>query len=55
LETVFETREGSVVLIDAMPVGQEYSSIIRRVECRSGRVAMRFHMTLRFGYGAYAP
>src|SRR6476661_5675263 len=31
LETVFETREGSVVLIDAMPVGQEYSSIIRRV------------------------
>ena len=36
LETLFETDEGSVAVIDFMPIGFENSSIVRRVEGRSG-------------------
>ena len=55
LETVFETADGSVALIDFMPIGQANSSVIRLVEGRRGSVAMRLHLTLRFDYGATVP
>ena len=55
LETVFETAEGSVALIDFMPIGAVNSSVIRLVEGRRGKVAMRLHLTLRFDYGATVP
>src|SRR5258707_8387566 len=55
LETVFETADGSVALIDFMPIGQANSSVIRLVEGRRGKVAMRLHLTLRFDYGATIP
>ena len=55
LETVFETDGGSVALIDFMPTGRDSSSIVRRVEGRSGRVAMRMQLTLRFDYGSSTP
>ena len=55
LETVFETADGSVALIDFMPIGQANSSVIRLVEGRRGKVAMRLHLTLRFDYGATVP
>jgi GH15 family glucan-1,4-alpha-glucosidase len=55
LETVFETADGSVALIDFMPIGQANSSIIRLVQGRRGNVAMRLHLTLRFDYGATVP
>jgi GH15 family glucan-1,4-alpha-glucosidase len=55
LETVFETADGSVALIDFMPTGQANSSVVRLVEGRRGRVAMRLHLTLRFDYGATIP
>ncbi len=55
LETLFETADGSVALIDFMPIGQANSSVIRLVEGRRGTVAMRLHLTLRFDYGATVP
>ncbi len=55
LETLFETAEGSVALIDFMPVNRPASSVIRIVEGRSGRVAMRMNLTLRFDYGSSVP
>jgi len=55
LETVFETADGSVALIDFMPIGQANSSVIRLVQGRRGNVAMRLHLTLRFDYGATVP
>jgi len=55
LETVFTTPDGEVALIDAMPLDQEGSHIIRRVEGRLGRVAMGLHLKLRFDFGAATP
>jgi carbohydrate kinase (thermoresistant glucokinase family) len=55
LETIFDTADGCVALIDFMPIGQADSSIIRLVEGRRGKVAMRSHLTLRFDYGTTVP
>lgn len=55
LETVFTTPDGEIALIDAMPLGLDGSHVIRRVEGRQGRVAMHFHLKLRFDFGASAP
>jgi GH15 family glucan-1,4-alpha-glucosidase len=55
LETVFETAEGTVALIDVMVSGEGSSHVIRMVEGRKGRVAMRLDLILRFGYGATTP
>jgi GH15 family glucan-1,4-alpha-glucosidase len=61
LETVFDTPDGQVALIDFMPplggpdapIGN--SSIIRLVEGRRGRVRMHSELMLRFDYGASIP
>jgi GH15 family glucan-1,4-alpha-glucosidase len=55
LETLFDTADGCVALIDFMPVNQAASSVIRIVEGRSGRVSMRMNLTLRFDYGSSVP
>jgi GH15 family glucan-1,4-alpha-glucosidase len=55
LETVFETKDGCVALIDFMPIGQTSSSVIRIVEGRSGKIAMQLEMMLRFDYGRSVP
>ena len=55
LETLFETGDGAVALIDFMPVNQACSSVIRIVEGRRGRVPMRMNLTLRFDYGSSVP
>jgi hypothetical protein len=55
LETVFETQEGRVAVIDFMPRRDAASHIVRLVEGRAGRVAMRMDMALRFGYGRDIP
>lgn len=55
LETVFTTPEGEVAVIDAMPLDQAGSHIIRRVEGRRGQVAMGLHLKLRFGFGSASP
>jgi carbohydrate kinase (thermoresistant glucokinase family) len=55
LETVFDTADGRVALIDFMPMAQAHSSVIRLVKGQRGKVAMRFHLTLRFDYGTTVP
>jgi GH15 family glucan-1,4-alpha-glucosidase len=55
LETVFETAEGAIALIDFMPVHQPSSTVIRIVAGLKGRVGMRMNLILRFDYGSTVP
>lgn len=55
LETVFETAEGAVALVDFMPPRGDASHIVRLVEGRKGQVSMRMDLALRFGYGLTTP
>ena len=55
LETLFETPEGHVALIDFMPAGAHAPAIVRRVEARRGAVPMGMTLTLRFEYGSVTP
>src|SRR5215469_12003988 len=55
LETVFDTADGSVAVIDFMSIGQGDSSVIRLVKGRRGKVAMQMHLALRFDYGVTVP
>ena len=55
LETVFETAEGTVALIDFMPYRGKPSHVVRIVEGRSGTVAMCCELILRFDYGSIVP
>lgn len=55
LESLFETGEGSVLLIDLMPLRGKASDIVRIVEGRGGCVTMRSVLDLRFEYGQLRP
>ncbi|SDD99609.1 glycoside hydrolase family 15 protein [Belnapia rosea] len=55
LETVFETAEGEVVLIDCMPPRDSGPSLLRRVTGLRGRVTMELDLALRFDYGRNIP
>src|ERR1700677_2043829 len=53
LETLFETADGAVALIDFMTI--EPSTVIRIVEGRSGTVPCHLELVLRFDYGISVP
>ena len=55
LETLFETAEGEVALVDFMPMGGADTSVIRLVEGRRGRVTLRMELCVRFDYGITVP
>jgi GH15 family glucan-1,4-alpha-glucosidase len=55
LETRFETDEGTVVLVDFMPLRDNLPNVVRLVVGERGRVAMCTELVLRFGYGAIVP
>lgn len=57
LETEFETADGTVALIDFMPIREraQQVDVIRIVEGRKGRVPMRMRIILRFDYGSIVP
>ena len=55
LETEFDTDEGSVRVIDFMPLSDQRWDIIRIVEGLSGRVGMRMELRVRFDYGSIVP
>jgi GH15 family glucan-1,4-alpha-glucosidase len=55
LETEFDTPEGSVRVIDFMPIRDQTVHIIRIVEGIRGHVPMRMHLTIRFDYGHIIP
>ncbi len=55
LETRFATAEGSVRIIDFMPLSDERWDIVRIVEGLSGRVTLRMELIVRFDYGSQVP
>jgi GH15 family glucan-1,4-alpha-glucosidase len=55
LETEFDTDEGSVRVIDFMPLSNRRWDIVRIVEGLSGRVRLSMQLIVRFDYGAIVP
>ncbi|MGO1973750.1 MAG: glycoside hydrolase family 15 protein [Propionibacteriaceae bacterium] len=55
LETDWTTPEGTVRVIDLMPVRGEAADVVRIVEGVSGRVSMEMSLVLRFDYGRIVP
>jgi len=55
LETDFETDEGSVRVIDFMPLSDDRWDLVRIVEGLSGNVALRLELIVRFDYGSIIP
>jgi GH15 family glucan-1,4-alpha-glucosidase len=55
LETLHETSEGTVRVIDFMPPRGEAPDLVRIVEGVEGRVAMRSELIIRFDYGHIIP
>jgi GH15 family glucan-1,4-alpha-glucosidase len=55
LETEFDTDEGSVRVIDFMPLSNRRWDIVRIVEGMSGRISVRMQLIVRFDYGSIVP
>jgi len=55
LETEFHTAQGSVRVIDFMPLSDKRWDVVRIVEGLSGRVALRMELRVRFDYGSIVP
>jgi len=55
LETLMETDDGAVTLIDFMPPRANVSDLVRMVRGERGKVAMHSEMRIRFGYGSVVP
>ncbi|MGH9102719.1 MAG: trehalase-like domain-containing protein, partial [Acidimicrobiales bacterium] len=55
LETEMDTAEGTVRVIDCMPVRERHPEVVRVVEGVKGRVQMRMDLVLRFEYGSIVP
>lgn len=55
LETEYTTPEGTVAVIDCMPMHSDAVDIVRIVEGRKGTVRMHMQLTVRFEYGSRVP
>ncbi|HVY92804.1 MAG TPA: glycoside hydrolase family 15 protein, partial [Bryobacteraceae bacterium] len=55
LETEFETREGTVAVIDFMQRRDGVYDLMRLIEGRKGCVPMRMELCIRFSYGEVVP
>jgi GH15 family glucan-1,4-alpha-glucosidase len=55
LETEFDTDEGSVRIIDFMPLSDKRWDIVRIVEGLRGQVDFRMELIVRFDYGSIVP
>jgi GH15 family glucan-1,4-alpha-glucosidase len=55
LEMEFDTPDGSVRIVDFMPIRDQTVDVIRIVEGIRGHVPMRMHLTIRFDYGHIIP
>lgn len=55
LETRFETKTGTALLIDFMPPRGKASDIVRLVRGLTGTVKMRMELVIRFGFGIDIP
>ena len=55
LETEFDTPEGTVRVVDCMPIRDRIIDVVRIVEGVSGAVPMKFELVVRFDYGSVVP
>jgi GH15 family glucan-1,4-alpha-glucosidase len=55
LESEWDTPDGTVRVIDAMPLRTEAAAVVRVVEGVRGRVPMQMTLRLRFDYGHVVP
>ncbi len=55
LETDYETDTGAVTVVDCMPIRAKSPTVVRVVEGKRGRVAMRLDLVIRFDYGSLVP
>jgi GH15 family glucan-1,4-alpha-glucosidase len=55
LVTRWETGDGVLEVVDAMPVGHGRADLLRSVRCVSGRVQVRTELEVRFQYGTVVP
>ena len=55
LETDYETDDGSVTVIDAMPIRTAVLDVVRVVKGTRGAVRMRMELVIRFDYGSVVP
>jgi GH15 family glucan-1,4-alpha-glucosidase len=55
LETDFHTEQGSIRVIDFMPLSDERWDVVRVVVGLSGRVMVRMELIVRFDYGSIVP
>lgn len=55
LETTWETPDGVLQVVDAMPTGDRRADVVRSLRGVSGAVRVRQELVLRFGYGRYVP
>jgi len=55
LETDYETDTGAVTVVDCMPIRAGFPYLLRLVIGKSGQVAMRTEIVIRFEYGSVVP
>ncbi len=55
LETTYQTEEGSVTVIDLMPLRSAVPDLLRMVVGTRGAVRMRMELVVRFDYGSIVP
>jgi GH15 family glucan-1,4-alpha-glucosidase len=55
LETEWDTPEGTVRVVDCMPVRDQSVDLVRMVEGVQGRVPMQLEFVVRFDYGSIVP
>ena len=55
LETTFEHAQGSIRLIDFMPIREKFSDVVRIVQGVRGHLDVRMELALRFDYGRTVP
>jgi GH15 family glucan-1,4-alpha-glucosidase len=55
LESEFVTEEGTVRVIDCMPIRQRHPEVVRLVEGVRGKVTMEMNLVIRYGYGQIVP
>ena len=52
LETEFDTPEGTVRVVDCMPIRDQTVDVVRIVEGVRGAVPMTMELVVRFDYGS---
>ena len=55
LETLFETAEGAVILVDCMGRRDDGADVVRLIRGLRGQVVMRMEPIIRFEYGSVIP